>query len=147
MARRSHCNFHILSYPYSSSTYALQRFLCTFLKVIHQNIDNSTKFSQVCPAQPLFPYYGNRAVDRQPSFRTEDSQSASSSLNLLSFSSSKFETSIHFEIFFKFIHFFEIFENLEPQRRSAGIIISTFEHIYIDLQHTLDKVFCALFSR
>ena len=40
--------------------------------------------AQVCRAQPLFPY-SSRAVNRQPSFRTEDSQSSSSSHTTLIF--------------------------------------------------------------
>ena len=31
--------------------------------------------------------------------------------------------------------------NLEPYRSDADIVFSTFYHIYIDLQHKLDKVF------
>ena len=41
-----HYIFHVLSHLYQSSIYARQRFLCTFIKVIHQNIDNSIKFSE-----------------------------------------------------------------------------------------------------
>ena len=50
-----------------------------------------------------------------------------------------------FDIFLKILHFSQIFENLGPQWRGNGIVIFTFEHIDIDLHHTLDKVFCALF--
>ena len=37
--------------------------------------------------------------------------------------------------------------NLECHRPGNGIRLSIFQHIYIDLHDTLDKVFCALFSK
>ena len=63
--------------------------------------------AQVCPAQPLFPYYGNRTVNRQPSFRTEDSQSSSLSYAVLIFPFSNLEIP---SLFFAKIIFSKILE-------------------------------------
>ena len=89
--------------------------------VTRQNFPMLYHFSraQVWPAQLLFPY-GNRAVNRQPSFRTEDSQSASSSHALLIF--------LFYEIqdFYIFRNFLEIliFSKLPKFRNIIGLVIT-----------------------
>ena len=49
--------------------------------------------------------------------------------------------------FLRSIIFSKFAGNLKPYRSGAGITFSTFNHICIDLQYTLDKVFCGFSCR
>ena len=63
--------------------------------------------------------YGNRAVNRQPSFRTGDSWSASSSHTPHIFVLIKFQNFYFFDIFLKFI----IFQNFPKFRDIIGLVV------------------------
>ena len=62
---------------------------------------------------------------------------------ILSFFKENSKISIVFRHSIETSSIFQNFRNLGPQWRGAGIVIFTFYHIHIHLQHTLCNVFCA----
>ena len=142
-----HYLIELLSYPYWSSIYAWQRLLGTFHHVIEKNLDNSTNFRiglSFC-AGPSLPGLATVSVWQscgKPSTKFPHGGLVEC-LFILSWFCFSFQKNLEnskiLDIFLKIIifsKFLEIWDLIEPM---FSITLSSFYHIHIDLQYTLDN--------